>query len=296
MKILLIGNTGQLGWELERALIPIGEIIAVDYPAVDLADADSVLKQIRTVKPDVLINAAAYTGVDLAENERDLAEKINAVASGIMAEESKKLGALFLHYSTNFVFDGKKGKPYLESDSPNPINVYGETKLAGEKAIQQVGGDFFIFRTSWLYSTRKESFVTKVLDWARKNEELRIVNDQIGSPTWCRTLAETTAQLLVLVLSKGESWRNSKSGIYHLAGNGAVSRYEWAEQILRLDPNRDEQIVKSLQPALSEDFPTPAKRPEFAALDCSLFQSEFGIFWSDWLTSLELAMSSISSL
>jgi dTDP-4-dehydrorhamnose reductase len=293
MKILLIGNTGQLGWELERTLIPMGEIIGVDYPEVDLVDADSILNQIRSVKPDVLINTAAYTGVDPAESERDLAEKINATAPGIMAEESSKLGAMFLHYSTDYVFDGKKGKPYQESDPPNPINVYGETKHAGEKAVQQVGGDYYIFRTSWVYSTRKESFVTKVLGWARKNKEMRIVKDQIGSPTWCRTLAETTAQWLVLIRSKEESWRKERSGLYHLAGNGAVSRFEWAKEILRLDPNRNEHVVESLLPALSDEFPTPAKRPEFTALDCSLFQKEFGLFLSDWLTSLELAISAI---
>ena len=283
-----------MGWELERALIPFGEIIAVDYPEVDLVDADGVRNQIQSVEPDVLINTAAYTAVDQAESERDVVEKINAIAPGIMAEESHDLGAIFLHYSTDYVFDGKKGKPYLESDLPNPINVYGETKLAGEKAVQQVGGDYFIFRTSWVYSTRKESFVTKVLDWARKNKELRIVSDQVGSPTWCRTLAETTAQWLALVLSKEESWRKSRSGIYHLAGDGAVSRYEWAEKILQLDPYREEQVMVSLKPVLSDEFPAPANRPEFSALDCSLFQNEFGIFWSDWLTSLELAMSSMN--
>jgi dTDP-4-dehydrorhamnose reductase len=293
MRILLIGNTGQLGWELERSLIPIAELIAVDYPAIDLADTDGIRNQIRNIQPDILINAAAYTNVDQAENEKDLAERINAVAPGIMAEESRTLGALFLHYSTNYVFDGKKGKPYQESDLPKPINIYGKTKLAGEKAVQEVGGDYFIFRTSWVYSTRKDNFVTRVLDWSRKNKELRIVSDQVGSPTWCRTLAETTAQWLALGLSKGESWRKDRSGIYHLAGNGAVSRYEWAEKILQLDPRRDEQVVETLQPALSEEFPTPAKRPEFSALDCGLFQKEFGIFWSDWLTSLELAMTSI---
>lgn len=294
MKILLIGNTGQLGWELERALIPIGEVIAVDYPVIDLADPDSCRDQIRSVKPDVLINAAAFTNVDRAESERDEAEKINAIAPGIMAEESRTLGALLVHYSTNFVFDGNKGKPYLESDLPNPINVYGETKLAGEKAIQQAGGEYYIFRTSWVYSTRKDCFLTKVLDWARKNKEMRIVKDQVGSPTWCRTLAETTTQWLVLACSKEQSWRKNRSGIYHLAGSGAVSRYKWAEEILRMDPNRDEQVVESLQPALSGEFPTPARRPEFAALDCSLFQEEFGIIWSDWLTALKLAMSTIS--
>jgi dTDP-4-dehydrorhamnose reductase len=293
MKILLIGNTGQLGWELERTLNSIGKLIAIDYPAIDLADIDGLRNLIQDIKPDVLVNAAAYTAVDKAEEEKDLADQINAIAPGVMAEESLALGTLFLHYSTNYVFDGKKGKLYLESDNPKPINIYGKTKLNGEKAIQQVGGDNFIFRTSWVYSTRKVCFVTKVLDWARKNKELRIVSDQVGNPTWCRTLAEISAQWLILALSKDDTWRKEKSGIYHVAGIGAVSRYEWAEKILQLDPNRVDQVVESLQPALSAEFPTPAKRPEFTALDCSHFQQEFGITWPEWVRSLELAMSLI---
>ena len=296
MKILVIGSTGQLGWELQRSLLPLGQVIPVDYPEIDLTDHSSILRWIRGEKPDVIINAAAYTAVDMAEKEADLAQEINGVAPGILAEEAYAGNSVFIHFSTDFVFDGKKKDPYLETDIPNPINVYGETKLAGERAIRQVGGEYFIFRTSWLYSTRRDCFVTKVLKWAHTKENLRIVSDQIGSPTWSRTLADTTAQWLVLLKSNDKSWRENHSGIYHLAGNGSVSRFEWAKKILQLDPRRSDQQLVSIQPAQSVEFVSAALRPENSALDCILFQETFGLFKSDWSTSLELALSSFDQL
>ena len=220
MKILVIGSTGQLGWELQRSLLPLGSVIPVDYPEIDLSDIFSIQQWVRSTNPDVIINAAAYTAVDQAEKEIDLAWSINATAPGILAQEALSSQALLIHYSTDYVFDGSKGESYQENDPPNPINVYGESKLGGEHEISKVGGEYLIFRTSWLYSTRRDCFVTKVLEWARKHEVLRIVGDQIGSPTWSRTLADTTAQALLLMNSSPESWREDKSGIYHLAGNG----------------------------------------------------------------------------
>jgi len=290
MKTLLIGNTGQLGWELQHSLQSVGEVVGIDYPEIDLTDNISLSRWVQSEKPDVIVNAAAYTAVDQAEAEKELAFQINAAGPGTLAEEAAALGSIFIHYSTDFIFDGKKGSPYQETDQPNPINVYGESKLSGEHEIEKAGGIYFIFRTSWLYSTRTDSFVTKVLDWSRKKQQIKIVTDQIGSPTWSKSLAEITTKALILISSADNSWKDNKKGIYHLAGTGAVSRYEWAKQILRLDPDRNEQILTSLRPGLSIDFPTPASRPEYSALDCDLFQEVFGINIPDWFTSLQSAL------
>jgi len=292
MKILLIGNTGQLGWELQRSLMQFGEVIGIDFPEINLTDNSTISHWIQKEKPDVIFNAAAYTAMDLAEKEKDLAFQVNASGPGFLAEEAASSGAILVHYSTNYVFDGSKESPYQESDTPNPINVYGESKLLGEQNIDQVGGIFFIFRTSWLYSTLNDCFLTKVLDWSRNKEELRIVNDQISSPTWSRTLADMTTQWFDRIMTEDLTEMKRRSGIYHLAGDGAVSRYDWAVQILKLDPKRNEQILTSLKPASSDEFPTPAKRPEYSALDTSLFQEVFNLTIPPWLSSLELALSS----
>jgi len=291
MKILVIGSTGQLGWELQRSLLPLGSVIPVDYPDIDLSEISSIQQWVRTTNPDVIVNAAAYTGVDQAEKDIDLAWSINSTAPGILAQEALSLQAMLIHYSTNFVFDGSKRESYQESDPPNPINVYGESKLGGEHEISKVGGEYFIFRTGWLYSTRRDCFVTKVLEWARNHKVLRIVGDQKGSPTWSRTLADTTAQALLLMITSQKSWREDKSGIYHLAGNGSVNRFEWAKAILDFDPKKEEQIVTEVQMAKSEDFETPAARPENTSLDCSLFQDTFHSFYADWENTLAAALS-----
>jgi dTDP-4-dehydrorhamnose reductase len=291
MKILVIGSTGQLGWELQRSLLPLGKVIPVDFPDIDLSDRTSIHQWVKTTNPDVIINAAAYTAVDQAEKESDLAWSINSTAPGILAQEALSLQALLIHYSTDYVFDGSKGESYQESDSPNPINVYGASKLGGEREISKIGGEYLIFRTSWLYSTRRDCFVTKVLEWARKHEVLRIVGDQIGSPTWSRTLADTTAQALLLMKSSTQFWSDDKSGIYHLAGNGSVNRFEWAKTILDLDPSKEEQIVAEVQEAQSGDFDTPARRPENSSLDCSLFQDTFHSFYASWEDTLVAALS-----
>jgi dTDP-4-dehydrorhamnose reductase len=285
MKILLLGKTGQLGWELNRALLPLGEVQAIDYPEINLADADGLRVFARAFAPDVIVNAAAYTAVDRAESERDLAFAINATGPAILAEEAKKLGAALIHYSTDYVFDGTKGAPYVETDLPHPLNVYGESKLAGEQAIQAINGNILIFRTAWVYSSRRDSFVTKVLQWARKNETLRLVDDQISNPTWARALAEITAQ----VMARGVDFMRERSGLYHLAGNGFASRLAWAESILTFDPHPQEQIVKQLLPARTSEFPSPAERPLFSALNCSQFAATFGLQLPDWKQALALA-------
>jgi dTDP-4-dehydrorhamnose reductase len=293
MHILLIGNKGQLGWELERTLAPLGPVVSVDYPDLDLNDPDSVRPVISSARPEVIINAAAYTAVDRAEAEVDSAVAINARAPEIIAEEAKKLPALFIHYSTDYVFDGTKNEMYVEQDIPNPINVYGKSKLDGEMAIKSAGGFYLIFRTSWVYSLRRESFVTKVLEWSRANQTLRIVSDQISCPTWCRMLAEISAQVLAKSGGRPTEWLGERYGLYHLAGSGIANRFEWAQEILKLDPKRSEQISVQIVPAKTEEFPTPARRPLHTALDCSLFTETFGLRLPDWQIALQLAMEKI---
>ncbi len=291
-RMLLIGNTGQVGWELERTLAPLGQVVSIDYPAIDLADTPAVRQLIRQVNPDVIVNAAAYTAVDRAEREPELARAINGTAPGVLAEIAQELDAAFIHYSTDYVFAGDKGAAYVESDPPNPINEYGRSKLVGELAVQEAGGAYLVLRTSWVYSTRRDSFVTKVLAWSRKNPVLRVVTDQTSSPTWCRMLAEATAQVLAMGGAEIASWLAERRGIYHLAGAGSASRFAWAQAILAMDPHADQQVTHEMQPALSREFPTPATRPVNSALNCNLFSSTFGIHLPHWKEALRLAMDS----
>jgi len=287
MRILLLGKVGQLGWELHRCLQPLGEVQALDYPEIDLAKPDSLREIIRTSVPDLILNATAYTAVDRAESEPDLAMAVNAAAPAVLAEEAKRIHAALIHYSTDYVFDGTKGASYMETDTPNPLNVYGASKLAGERAIQSVDGAYLVLRTAWVYSTRRDSFVSKVLQWARQNATLRIVDDQISNPTWARMLAEITT----LVLAQGAEHIQERKGIYHLAGNGYASRYAWAKEILKLDPKASEQVTKELLPASTVDFPTPAERPLFSVLECKNFADVFKLKLPDWNLALEMAMS-----
>lgn len=292
MKILLLGKNGQLGWELHRALQPLGEVTAVDYPEINLTDFSPVREIIRNIRPSVIVNATAYTAVDQAESQPELAWKINGEAPGLLAEEARLLQAVLIHFSTDYVFDGTKKSPYVESDQPDPINEYGKSKWEGEKTVQQAGEAYLIFRTSWVYSDRVGGFVNKVLQWARQQQTLRIVDDQVASPTWCRMLAEASAQLLAASKQDVFSFLKGHTGVYHLAGSGAASRYEWAQKILELDPKRDEQVVKELVPARTEEFPTPAARPLYSALDCSRFTQTFGFCLPEWEFALKLALGS----
>jgi dTDP-4-dehydrorhamnose reductase len=286
MKLLLLGNNGQLGWELQRTLQPLGAICSLDYPEINMADLNTIRPVVQECHPDVIVNATAYTAVDKAESEPDLAEAINTAGPGTLAEEARKLSAILIHYSTDYVFDGTKGSPYDETDLPHPLNIYGASKLSGEKAIQSVGGDYLIFRTAWVYSLRRESFVTKVMEWGRKNETLRVVDDQISNPTWARMLAEVTA----LVIARGSGYLRERTGLYHLAGGGYASRYAWAQEILKLDLRKQEHRVKHLLPASTSDFPTPAQRPLFSALECGKFTASFGLCLPDWKKTLGLAI------
>lgn len=291
MKILLFGKNGQVGWELHRILPYLGQVIAFDYDELNLADLKRLRTQLDELKPDLIVNASAYTEVDRAEIEPDLAMRVNGQAPGIMAEAARKSGAILVHYSTDYVFDGAKGSPYVETDIPNPLNVYGKSKLAGEMAIQQSAEAYLILRTSWVYSARLQSgFVNKVLSWARQNEVMRVVVDQTGSPTWARMLAETTGLLLARGGNDLFDYVQSRHGMYHLAGKGWTSRFDWAQVILANDPRREEQRVKQLVPALSSEFPAAAVRPAYSALDCERFEDTFGLQILDWRESLQLAL------
>jgi dTDP-4-dehydrorhamnose reductase len=291
MKIVLLGKNGQLGREFQHILPILGKVFSFDRKELNLCDLHAVRRTLHELKPDLVINASAYTEVDLAEKETELAVEINTKAPGTLAEISRELGAVFIHYSTDYVFDGRKGSPYIETDPTNPLNVYGKSKLMGEENIRQSGESYLILRTSWVYSLRGNSFVNKVLTWSRQNKTLRIVSDQIGNPTRARTLAEITSLLLAQnSIDLYESFRE-RGGIYHLAGNGHTSRYEWAKHILANDPKRSEQIVQSVEPASSDEFPTPAVRPLFSALDCTHFERTFGLRLPPWNSTLELAMA-----
>lgn len=287
MKILLFGAMGQLGTELQRTLSPHYEIAAYDIHNLNLENIEEVRQTIRVENPTVIVNASAYTAVDQAEREAAKAFTVNGEIPGLFAEECAKLDAFLIHYSTDYVFDGTKDAPYLETDTPNPLGTYGKSKLSGEEVIQWGQANYLILRTSWVYSRNRSSFVTKVLEWARKQEVMSVVSDQVSNPTWARTLADVTAQLL----AKGLDCLIERRGLYHVAGVGHASRLEWAKRIIELDPNKHEQKVREIIPALTSDFPTPAQRPLFSALDCSLFQSTFEIPLPGWEEALQRAMT-----
>jgi dTDP-4-dehydrorhamnose reductase len=291
MRILLLGKTGQLGWELQRTLAPLGEISALGPEELNLTDLDALASLIHATHPQVIVNASAYTAVDRAEGQVDLAMRLNAQAPAVMAEAARALNAALIHFSTDYVFDGEKDTPYTESDPTNPLNVYGKSKLNGEQAIVEAKCVYLILRTSWVYSLRGDSFVSKTLAWARQQETMRIVADQVGSPTWARMLSEITAAILAQSLSAPQDYLSARSGIYHLGGSGGVSRLDLARAILRFDPRPGEQKVRSLEEARTEDFPTPARRPLRTSLNCSLFETTFGLRIPNWEESLGLAMS-----
>jgi dTDP-4-dehydrorhamnose reductase len=290
MRILLIGKDGQVGWELNRALATLGEVVAVARPEIDLANADNTAGWVRRVEPDVIVNAAAYTDVDGAERETQTARTVNAKAPGILAAEAERLGSALIHYSTDFVFDGEKREPYRETDPTRPLCAYGRTKLEGEQAVAEAGEAGLVLRTTWVYSLRRPSFVTKVLEWARRLPELRIVTDQTGSPTWCRALAEATAQMIATGGADAAGYLRERHGIYHVACGGAASRAEWARSILKYDPHPEEHFAREVIPALTSEFPAPAKRPAYSVLDCGKFADAFGIRLPHWEQTLQLAM------
>jgi len=281
VKILLIGKNGQVGWELAHALAPLGEVIALDRAGLDLSVPDRIVSVVRSVRPEVLINAAAYTAVDRAESEPDAAYAINAAAVAVLAEEAKRARALLVHYSTDYVFDGTKDAPYIEEDRPSPLNAYGRSKLAGEQAIHDIDGAHLILRTSWVYSARGKNFLLTIRRLLQEKEELRVVSDQIGAPTCARGLAGATAELL---RRHGAAALGDATGIYHATTSGSTSWHGFAKEIARLErPESPARIV----PISSSEYPTPARRPGNSRLSNEKLHRRFGIALPRWEASLE---------
>ena len=294
-KILLTGKNGQVGWELQRTLATLGDVSAVGRERMDLANPDSVRAVIREVKPDLIVNAAAYTAVDKAESEPGLAMAINGVAPGIMAEEAKRLGAALIHYSTDYVFDGTKTGPYTEDDLPNPLSIYGKTKLVGEQAIRAVGLPHLIFRTSWVYGTRGKNFLLTILRLAKEREELRIVDDQIGAPTWCRMIAEATAQVVARIYSPVVHSAASiadLSGVYHLTANGHTSWFGFTEAILAQGHADGPHKLPPVHPISTAEYPLPARRPKNSTMSTQKLMATFDLAMPAWKHALNLCLAS----
>lgn len=288
MKFLLLGRNGQVGFELRRALAPLGEVAAFDFPACDLTVPDSIRGIINAVAPQVIINAAAYTAVDTAEASPQLARAINAVAPGIIGAEAKKIGARVIHYSTDYVYDGTKTTPYLETDEANPLGVYGLTKRDGDVALVESGAEHFIFRTSWVFGAHGANFVKTVLRLGAERDRLNVVADQFGAPTGAPLLADATAQVLAQL-----RWRNAAdtpSGTYNLSASGETSWHGFAQAILRGGVSR--RLTLKLKPeavrAIStNEYPLPAKRPANSRLDTNRFRTTFGLSLPHWQSGLD---------
>ena len=290
-RILLTGAGGQVGWELRRTLSCLGEVVALDSRAMNLADADAVRQVVRDIAPTIIVNPAAYTAVDKAESEPDLARAVNAVAPGILGEEAGRLGALLVHYSTDYVFNGSGNTPWREDDACDPLNVYGATKLAGERAIQATGCRYLIFRTSWVYGARGSNFLLTMRRLMRERPELKIVADQIGAPTWCRDLAEATAQVLSQIASPSTGFDRAEPwGVYHMTNAGETSWHGFAEAIRALDEFDETCAPPHLLPIPGSDYPTPAKRPLNSRLNNGKLEQTFGVRLQEWRVALALCM------
>jgi dTDP-4-dehydrorhamnose reductase len=283
MKILLTGAAGQVGYELERSLQGLGEVSALRRAQLDLADLGQVRDVIRSLKPGLIVNAASYTAVDQAEAEPALARRINAEAPEVMALEARKLGAAIVHYSTDYVFDGAKPGAYSETDTPNPLNVYGQTKLEGDLAIAASGADHLILRTSWVFGLRGRNFLVTMLRLAQERGALRVVCDQHGAPTWSRTVADITALLLARAQEGGAGWWQQHGGLYHLASGGQTSWCGFTEAILAA-----QGIECQVVPIASADYPLAARRPRNSVLDCSRLKQMCAL--PDWRDALELCL------
>lgn len=295
MKILLFGKNGQVGWELQRSLAPLGELIALNSTSEefcgDLTNLIGLKRTIRKIAPDVIVNAAAYTAVDKAESEPELAHVLNAQAPDILAQEARQLNAWLVHYSTDYVFNGAGNQPYLETDVTDPLNIYGKTKLEGEKNIITSGCSYLIFRTSWIYATNGNNFIKTILRLAQQRDKLEVVNDQIGSPTGAELLADITAYTLFSLKHKPEV-----SGLYHLAAGGCTSWYDFARFILEYARcvNFPLKIQSdTLLPIASKDFPLPAKRPLNSRLNTNKLENTFNLILPAWQTGVSRTLTEI---
>jgi len=291
MKILLTGKTGQIGGELNNIVGDLGNLITVDKEQLDLSKPNSIEPVILNIKPDIIINPAAYTAVDKAEKEPDLAMTVNAIAPGLLAKAARKVGAGLIHYSTDYVFDGCSEIPYKEEDPPNPLNVYGKTKLAGEKALAEAGVPFLIIRTGWVYSLHGKNFLRTIKKLAEEKDIIQIVDDQIGAPTWARSVALKTHQILKQCLNK--KWLETKdpslSGIFHLTCQGKTSWHGFARKVLNMSSTS--QNIKLIAIPTS-DYPTPATRPSNSLLNNEKIQKVFGLDMPHWEDALKYCMDS----
>lgn len=294
--ILLVGHRGQVGLELQRSFSGFGEIVCHDRDTVDIADPDQLRAMVRTVSPAVILNAAAYTAVDQAESETAVAMAVNAAAPGILAEEARRADALLVHYSTDYVFDGSKITPWVETDRPNPLNVYGASKLAGEEAIQNIGGKYLIFRTSWVYSLHGNNFFLTMLRQARSGKILKIVNDQFGAPTTAIELADATRTIVNSILAGNYGKFDNWSGLYHMSCNGSVSWFGFAQAIFS---NTGALLCGKppvVHPIASTEYSTPAKRPlNSVLLNEKLFDC-FGLRLPTWEKGLDKVIEQLAKV
>lgn len=279
MRVLLTGCHGQVGYELERTLSVVGEVVPTDLATLDIADADAVRRVLHGARPDVIVNAAAYTAVDRAESDVDAAMRVNAAGPAILAEEAKRLGSLLVHYSTDYVFDGTKTTPYTEEDAPNPLNVYGQSKVEGERAIVASGCRHLIFRTSWVYGPRGRNFLLAILKAAREKPELRVVDDQLGAPTSSSDLAEATVRALQA---------RGPEGLYHMSAAGRTTWFGFAQAILR-----QEGLSIPVVPIRGDEYSGKAKRPRNSLLDNTKLKKAFGVSLADWENQLERLMAGV---
>lgn len=293
-KILIIGRNGQVGWELRRTLSVLGQIVPVEYPEIDLTKPETLRTVIAGVKPTVIANAAAYTAVDKAETETALAEAINATGPAVLAEEAKKLGALLVHYSTDYVFDGTGDQPRSETSPTGPLNVYGKTKLAGDEAIIASGCQHLIFRTSWVYGSRGSNFLLTMLKLAKERESLSIVSDQVGAPTTSVSIAQATAAVLSQVLAPGAGI-NVRSGVYNLTNSGEASWFDFAKAIFA----KSHMLWDAPQPTLTaistSAFPRPAQRPLNSRLSGEKVETIFGVVLPHWEAALDITLEQLVS-
>lgn len=285
LRILLTGASGQIGWELARALAPLGRVVAPDSAQLDLCRPETIRRWLEEVRPQLVVNAAAYTAVDKAEEEPDAAMAINGHAPGIMGEAARRTGAVVIHYSTDYVFDGTKNSPYRESDPVNPINVYGRTKLAGEQALAASGAQYIVFRTSWIYGLRGKNFLLSIRKLASERKNLAVVDDQIGAPTWCRLTAEATAQ----AIAKFGTGLGEVPGVYNLSCQDQTSWYGFAKAILELYPDLNTAV--DLRPIPSSEYATAARRPGYSVLDGQKLWDIFGLELPAWRHALKLAVT-----
>ncbi|XAH23005.1 dTDP-4-dehydrorhamnose reductase [Xylophilus sp. GW821-FHT01B05] len=287
MKILLFGKNGQIGWELQRSLAVLGTVVAVgrDTPgfAGDFSRPEELANTVLAVRPDVVVNAAAYTAVDQAEREPEAAKAINATAPAVLADAARRIGAWLVHYSTDYVFDGQGTAPFSESDATGPLNVYGRTKLAGEQQVQQLNPRHLILRTSWVYAARGSNFAKTMLRLAQERTELKVIVDQNGAPTGADLLADATAQAIRQLAEQAEG--SARAGLYHLAASGEASWFEYARLVLQQAQSRGQRLQvlpDEIQPVASSAFATVAKRPHNSRLDTRKFQQTFGLELPVW--------------